>query len=640
MNATDSHRELANKILSILQKRGLQDQDKKRVNLELDRMIEIGVLEDLFVLYQKVEKTPSLRGSTNGVNSLLAFLLGVTTAKPSGDFQLSKRRTYGRSGFPDIDMDFDYARRHEIETYLREKYGEEYVGQIGTVQTLKTKAAVRRVIKVLDPDKSTIFGSDGSVVKSDQSQNFAFQNEVLRTIPNLMKRADGSLVRTLEEAYKEYNEFRRYMDEYPEVYRIAKRMEGGISAFGCHAAGVVVSPEPLKYICPLHVTHGVVDEDSSTEHSKTIATQFTMSEVESLGLIKFDVLGLSTKTAISFACKWIKENHDVEIDLANLPLSDSATLKLLTTGETDGCFQLENYGMKETLRTIGIDSFDDLVVAIAMYRPGPKDYIQDFARRKRNPSSVTYVHPIVERYTKKTYGIIVYQEQAMQIFVDLAGLTPSEGYVFIKGAAKKKPELFQSMKQRFIEGASRKSSASIAEAVWKQMEPFQGYAFNKSHACSYAYESWKTAYLKAHFSLEFMAARMTVEAQRRNFEDVNKYEADAQKNGIKILSPDLNRSKLHYAIVGENELLRPLIIKGVGDKAAEEIIANQPYRGSDLVEAFSQKVGKAVNTKVVEALCDAKLFGTLRKSKVLQGFEIIKQDRARTKGKQVGDIFG
>lgn len=1082
--------ELANKIVKIIQARGMEPGMEIRVEAEITKMIELGVLEDIYVIYQKVEASPGLRGSENVLNSLVGYLLGLTTCKPSGDFKIEKRRTYGRSGFPDIDMDFDYARRHEIETYLRQKYGYEYVGQIGTIQTLKARAALRRVIKVLDPDKSIIFDKNGLTIKSEQSQNFALQNEILRTLPSLMKREDGTLVRTLEEAYKEYGEFRRYMDEYPEVFRVAKRMEGGISAFGTHAAGLLVSPEPLKYIAPLHVTRGIIDDSGPPiegqgpeEKKATVATQFSMSEVESLGLIKFDILGLSTKTAINLACKLIKENHGVEIDLANLPLKDRATLKLLTSGETDGCFQLENYGMKQTLRTIEIDSFDDLVVAIAMYRPGPKDYIQEFARRKRNPGMVRYVHPIVERYTKNTYGIISYQEQAMQIFVDLAGLTPSEGYVFIKGAAKKKPELFQSMKQKFIDGASRKANKEVAESVWGQMEPFQGYAFNKSlqssekiitsekdisiqelynrkqrgealpsvydrngnpieivdvydhgvipcwkvmfsdggehkctldhkfstsfgalplrkiindglaihknvgvlnankkrlglclrgsysqspefcdshtrlrtisdeqkeirvprmpaeihsprlacsqkrvpemegceiptllgieqediqkileesqvqsrvvaelpredvhfginldiierhgqgspfcfdeeikqnaqsfistkpsrdgnkdfrktrnstakigkagvlakkspgrilrkvlqaneakrmafksrnvsqadfvpagfqvqpndlfiklyysfsptpdrffesgeksfsgirrrpslqkrlakglassgkkrrrarqcndqqriscdshflrhlvislgtiqsaaipgivddccllskqrscqedweevqvvsieyvglqqcydlevdspdhlyclssgivnsnsHACSYAYESWKTAYLKAHFPLEFMAARLTVEGQRRNFDDVKKYENDAARLGIKILSPDLNRSKLHYAIVGENQLMQPLIIKGIGDKAAEEIIANQPYKGSDLVESFSQKVGKAVNSKVVEALCDAKMFGNIRKSKVVEAFETIKRDKNKTKGKQTGDIFG
>jgi len=411
-----------------------------------------------------------------------------------------------------------------------------------------------------------------------------------------------------------------------------------IVVHNCHAAGVVISPIPLRYIAPLHVTRGTGEDDES--NNKTIATQFSMGDVESIGLIKMDVLGLSTMTAISLAHKWIKQDKGIDLDLANLPLDDKSTLELLGSGRTDGCFQLENTGMKQTLQQIGITSFRDLIVAIAMYRPGPKDYIPEYARRKRNPRSVQYVHPVVERYTKHTYGVIVYQEQAMKIFVDLAGLTSSEGYVFIKGAAKKKPELFQSMKQRFIDGASRNSNRQVAEEVWKQMEPFQGYAFNAAHACSYAYQSWVTAYLKSHFRTHFMAARMTVEAKRRNFEDVEKYESDAQYSGIKLLPPDLNSSKMYYVMVGEKQLLRPLIIKGVGDKAAEDIIANQPYRGSNMLYAFAQKVGNAVNSKVVEALCDAKLFGNIRKGDAVADFEMIKKDRSKSKGRQVGDIFG
>ena len=242
-----------------------------------------------------------------------------------------------------------------------------------------------------------------------------------------------------------------------------------------HAAGIVISPIPLAEICPLHLTR-----DSSGGKERIIATQFDMHEVESQGLIKMDFLGLSTKTALAEAVKLIKINKNINIDLSNLPLDDTKTLFLLNSGKTDGCFQAEEHGMQATFRQIGIDSFDDLIVSIAMFRPGPLDYIPEFAKRKKDPNSVRYVHPVVEKYTKRTYGVIAYQETAMQIFVELAGLTSSEGYIFIKGSAKKNPELFQSMKNRFIKGATKLTNETIANSVWKQMEPFQGYAFNKS----------------------------------------------------------------------------------------------------------------------------------------------------------------
>lgn len=852
-----------------------------------------------------------------------------------------------------------------------------------------------------------------------------------------------------------------------------------------HAAGTVISPIPLERIAPLHITHGDTDYAGK---EKTVATQFTMFEVEELGLIKFDILGLSTKTAISLAHDLILERHGVDVDLANLPLDDQTTLDLLKGGKTDGCFQLENTGMKQTLQQIGISSFDDLIVAIAMYRPGPKDYIPMFAKRKHGQERVKYPHPLLEKITSRTFGILSYQEQVMQAFMVLADLTASDGYAFMKGCAKKKQNLIDKFREPFFRGCQKKDiPQDVVNKIWTDMEKFGGYAFNKSlsrdqkiitsekeysiqelynrkhngeplpsvysptgepigivdvydhgilpvweiefndgskhkstlnhkymtprgvlplhdilkrnlsvikhrgvgnaakkrlglqglsssieepqgiqcsqkrvrqvsriqeglrvsrlrpqrhsqrhgipqeelhalerdevsellevqsedfsavlgrnqsrsrasrriqregvgssiiggfvkprraeatvptneptqyslsrqfsteqssncnqdfcetgysaatfgtteemerrkprgvseevysschetkemavcsrnvsqrgfgslgfqalsdcqepnvfvrieektnrfhrqestsccgirwtiplsapferqqdfvrepaegrrgerfsaksrlsgdtnivrllvgpsqavqahklattsdpgfilpgkrnrqndwqeiriaavrfvgyeqcydlevdsddhlyclasgvvnsnsHATSYAYESYKTAYLKAHYPAEFIAARLSVEASRRNFDDVMKYEADAQRNyGMKILPPEINRSKLRYRIVGQNEILRPLIIKGVGDKAAEDIIKHQPYKGKDLLFAFAKKVGPAVNTKVMEALYDAGLFGNDKtKKQFLRGFETIKKDIKKLKGRPGGDF--
>jgi len=614
-----------------------------RVRSELQTMEQMDILKDIQKLHDKIADNPHLQGTDNKPNSMLAYCLGITNKKPDGDFVNEKRRTYGRDGFPDIDMDFDYSRRHEIIEYLMDKYGEDYVGNIGTVQTLKTRAAVRRVVKVLDPDHGIVF-EDGK--KADQSANFQLQNEILSSLPDSstpMKKPDGSLVKSIQEAYELYSGFRQKMDAYPDVFRVAKKMEGDISAFGTHAAGIVISPEPLSDICPLHVTHGTIsneDENVRKAANKTVATQFSMEEVEDLGLIKFDVLGLSTKAALALAVKWIKQNHNIDIDLSNLPLDDPTTLDLLNKGDTNGCFQAEKIGMQQTFKQIGIDSFDDLIIAVAMYRPGPKDYIPELSDRKKGTHAVNYPHPLMKQITQRTYGIMAYQEQVMQAFMVLADLTASDGYSFMKGCAKKKRYLIDEYKSKFIQGAIKKGiPEGVVQKIWADMEKFGGYAFNKSHATSYAYESWKTAYLKAHFFIEFMAARLSVEAVRRDFDLVEKYERDCKNHGITILSPDLNRSKMHYAKVGEKTLLKPLIIKGVGDKAAEEIIQFQPYKGNDLVYAVASKVGKAVNTKVIESLCDAKLFGGIKKSVILRAFDTVKKDRRASRGRQVGDIF-
>lgn len=1213
--------EKGRKVISFITDKPDFDKHKERLFDELQQMERLGIVDNLLEIYKRLTEGDIQAGRKNILNSLVAYFLGITTARPNGEFAVEKRRTYGRAGFPDIDMDFDYARRHEIIEYLQQKYGEDRVGNVGTTLTLKTKAAVRKAVEILDPENSI----DYSGSKPDKSRNYALQNEILNTLPksqSAFKKKDGSLINCVDDACETFSDFARYMKQYPEVYRVARRLEGSISAYGClakdtliktdigwvridqldntckvayidkvgkelytsdfhphctgikkcykmrlskgtwikvtdehliftdqgcvefeeirknpqkykvysvikchtiesiepleeqevwditfkdrddfyqnepnfiaqdilvhncHAAGVIISPIPLEQICPLHITHGATDDDWS---KKTVATQFSKEDVESLGLIKFDVLGLSTKTALAMAVKLVKENHGVDVDLSRLPLKDNSTLTLLAKGDTDGCFQAEKTGMKQTFQQIGIDSFDDLIVAIAMYRPGPKDYIPELSDRKTGKHKVEFPHPLLRKITQRTYGIMAYQEQVMQAFMALADLTASDGYMFMKGCAKKKIKIINNFKDQFLRAAIETGVPSgVAKKIWDDMEKFGGYAFNKSlsfsekiitsendisiqelynrkrsgeslpdvyspegdpieivdvydhgviptwevefsdgskhvctldhkfmtnqgirslreivernlfvmqnweiknakkerldlpgmsggvaepksvyrtqekmrriqteqkdfclsrlrakihearalfsqeavstmggnkvsslfgierknikkilggnqkrprkargiqensvilgicgdliqrrrnssaflfdeetqrdsqisvpekqggnryrnicstrniegedrttqemagrksrgfynqmrfarneaksmalsprvvskgcfmpswfqaftnhqkqeiyfhftkktsgfyrqgsqgscgirwaipfykshkqhevvtkstkrhrgkrsalsmgvsscsnvlrcvvissqkiqtpgvsttvkhgdvmpgkrssqanwqkvrvtsikyaglnqcydlevdseahlyclssgivnrnsHATSYAYECWKTAYLKAHYMLEFMASRLSVEAQRRDFDLVSKYEDDLRKHNYKIAPPSLNLSKMHYVKIGERELLRPLIIRDVGDKAAHEIIENQPYKGNDLMFAFANKVGSAVNSKVVEALCDANLFGKDKpKSQLLRDFDTIKNDRKRGLGRQKGDLF-
>ena len=635
--------EILLKINKVLAEKQIDQTDREILNSEIEYLQKYELLDDVYLLYQKIQKG-YLPGDKNIVNSMLLYQLGVTNKKPESTINVKPRRTYGRDGFPDIDMDFDYEKRHLVVEYIVNKYGREYVGNIGTKLKLKTKAALRRSIKILDPENFIVFDKDGKKIKDEKSENVKLENTILKTLPKIMRRADGTFVETVDAAYEEYSEFRRFMDQYPEVKRVASRMEGGTVANGVHPAGIVISPIPLKYICPLHLTkddrQSDVDENKASE--KIMATQFTMADVESLGLIKFDILGLSTKTAIYKTNKLIKERYNKDIDLNNLPLDDKAALRLMSSGKTDGCFQLEGHGMKQTLMQIGIDSFDDLVVAIAMYRPGPKDYIPYYAKRKKGLEKVNYQHPLYEKITKNTFGIIVYQEQCMQIFMELAGLTASQGYTFLKGCAKKKPELIAKFKETFISGCLRnKVEKTTAENIFADLEKFAGYAFNKAHSCSYAYESYKTAYLKAHYPTEFFAARLSAELDRRMFDLVDKYAHDAITNyGIKILPPNLNKSKLSFAIVDEKTLLCPILAKSVGKKAAMEIVKNQPYTGHDKLLSFAMSVGGAVNIKVMEALYDLGVWGKeIKKAKLLKDFENIKKDKKKIKGRPVGDMF-
>lgn len=633
--------ELIEKIEKILSSK--TDIDWNRVKTELSYFENINVLEDIYVLYKKTSEN-NCPGNLNPFNSAVLYFLGITNAKydDSKPINVPKRRTYGRDGFPDVDMDFDYERRHEIMEYLNEKYGRDYVGNIGTIQTLKTKNAVRRVIKMLDPENSVVFNKDGSKIKDERKNNIELENRILDTLPELMKKADGTNIKNIKEAYEEYSEFRRYMDQYPEIMRIASRLEGKISASGVHAAGVVLSPIELKYICPMHVTRGNDSSPDAVDAGRVLATQFAMADVESLGLIKFDILGLSTKTAIDKTIKLIKERYNLDLDLSKIPLDDKKTIELLRSGKTDLCFQLENHGMKESLRQISVDSFEDLVVAIAMYRPGPKDYIPLYAKRKKGIEKVTYYHPIVKDILSSTQGIVVYQESCMQVFMRMAGLSNTDGYKFLKGCAKKHPEIVEQYKNLFIQGCVNNGvEKPVADKVFKDLERFSGYAFNRAHAVSYALESWKTAFLKAHYPTEFFAARLSVELKRRRFTEVEKYEKDAINNfNIKLLPPSLNKSKIHYVISGESELIRPFLSKGVGLKAAEEIVKNQPYKGADLFFNFVTRAGKNISTKVMEQLWKDGIWGNVKKDKILNDFDGIRRGMRSAKGKPLGDMFG
>lgn len=477
--------DLEKKIIEIASKHPEYEESKALNELHEFDTRDPDLIKSLFTLHEKIseKKNP---GNKNKLNSWLAYYVGITNACPVGEFVLHKRRTYGRDGFPDIDMDFDYLRRHEIVDYLKDKYGHEYVSNIGTLQKLKVKAALRRAVKVLDVTNSMHFDkTTGREIKSKdnkQNENFMLENEILRTLPDMMKNSDGEMVKTIEEAYEEYPEFKEYMDKYPNVMRVATALQNTISGFGSHPAGILLSPVPLSTLAPLHITTNNKSKDEEDDESKkVIVTQFPMEDVECMGLIKFDILALSTKTAISRACELITEERGKKINWDNVPLDDRQTLDLLNSGYTDGCFQLEEYGMKACLRQINIDSFDDLAVAIAMFRPGPLDYIPEFAGRKKGNVPVSYPHPKLKSITESTYGIICFQEQVMQAFMDLADLTASDGFRFMKGCAKKKPAIIASYKEKFFRGCKNQGiEKNVVEKIWYDLEKFAGYSFNLS----------------------------------------------------------------------------------------------------------------------------------------------------------------
>lgn len=626
------------------------EEHRDRIESELAKYENDNCISSFYALYQDILNKRALPGDVNEPNSLCGFLLGLTSAKPVDAFNIPLCRTYARDGFPDVDMDFDNFRRPEVFEYIINKYGRDCVCNIGTVGQLKLKSALRRSIKVLDPGNFTAYDSKGTKVRDDHKAAFQLENDILNSLPEWMKDEKDQLIETVEKAYELIPDFRKYMDLYPEVYELTKKIQGTLSTAGGHAAGVVISPVPLKTIVPMHITKGDNKRSLTSEDGKKedilVATQYTMEEVEMLGLIKFDVLGLSTKTTIHKTKKLIKDRHNIDLDLSNLPLNDKDVFKMISSGKVQGCFQLDNSpGMVKAVCQIGVDCFNDLQAVIAMYRPGPMQYIELYANRKSGKTQTIYDHPVLEANTKNTYGIIVYQEQLMRVFVEMAGLSETYGYKFLKVCAKKKKDqqFIDEAKNSFLRGCKNNGVKDhVAAKVFADLEKFAGYAFNASHAAAYAYESYKTAYLKTHYPAEYMSCLLSVEAYGREFDYVKEYEQECKINlGISIEPPDINLSTLDYTIVDEKRLRRSLLIDGIGEKAATEIISHQPYKGKNIFFSFASKVGSNVNVRVIESMCKHGIFKFLKKpnEEILKDFEKIKKDKTRTKGMPTGRIF-
>jgi DNA polymerase III subunit alpha len=423
----------------------------------------------------------------------------------------------------------------------------------------------------------------------------------------------------------------------------------GVVVHNSHASGICISDIPLGRIAPLR-----------RASKETLATQYTMEQLESLGLIKFDVLAISTLTSIKRAVKLIKTNYDIEIDIENLKTDDELTFELYRTGNLAGVFQCEQWGMRQTMRDIGVDSFNDLMAGISLYRPGPMESIPEYCGRKKEIYEVDYFHSSIEKHVKKfleiTYGIIVYQEQIMQICNALAGFSINDGYVMIKAIGKKKQYLMDKFERQFVDGCVKNDvPRNIAQQYWdKFVKPFASYGFNKSHAAAYSLTSYTTCYLKANYPDEFISALLSVESERAHHDKVQEFERDfAKKMDIKFLSKDINKSKASYVIeqkkdnsigVAKTSIRYSLLCKGVGLKAAQHIEQNQPYEN---LKNFAEKTESSiVDSRVVFALAENGFFKNKKDKKSVEKFteEFVKINNdlkmAAKKGVESVDIFG
>ena len=528
-----------------------------------------------FINYAKQNGIPVGPGRGSSAGSLVAYALKITDLDPIRHVLLFERfLNPERRSMPDIDVDFCIRGRAQVIQYVKDKYGADRVAQIATFGTLKAKAAIKDVGRAL-------------------GFTFAETDTIAKLIPAPKQGFDYPLT----ESIKMEPRLTELMKSDPRVKTLidhALRLEGLVRHASTHAAGVVLSNLPLVDHLPLFV-----DKEGG------IVTQFDMSCVEKIGLVKFDFLGLKTLTLIHDCLKLIESTQGVNIDLQRLPLDDKKTYRLLCNGNTTGVFQLESTGIREMTVKIRPNCFEDLVAILALYRPGPLDsgMAEEYIKRKHGKETFKYLHPHLEPVLKDTYGVIVYQEQVMQIAQVLGGYTMGDADILRRAMGKKDPEEMAAQRERFVEGAQKKKiDEKKATEIFDQMETFARYGFNKSHSAAYALVSYQTAYLKTHYPVELMAALMT--SEMGDTDKIIKNLAECREKGIEVLAPDINESRSDFTPVGSKVRFGLAAVKNVGEKAVEVILESRSRDGAfqSLFDLCRRIDLTAVNRRVIENL--------------------------------------
>lgn len=507
------------------------------------------------------------RGSAAG--SIISYALRITELDPL-DYDLLFERFLNpdRISMPDVDIDIQDTRRDEVIAYCTQKYGTERVANIVTFGKMAARAAVRDVARVLQVPYAEADRFSKMIPPPVQGRHIPLKVSVVQD-PDLKREYDTNPTAKM-------------------VFDYAMRLEGTIRSHGVHAAGVVIAPDDIVKFAPLEMAQKGV-----------VSTQYPMGPVEDLGLLKMDFLGLSNLTTINNALRIIKKVHKVDIDIDTLPLNDAATYELFQRGDTTGVFQLESAGMKRYLRELKPSAFEDIIAMVALYRPGPMQFIDSFIKRKHGQEPISYLHPKFENALKETYGILVYQEQFMQISKDFAGFTGGQADTLRKAVGKKNIDLMRKVKVDFVQGAVQHSGADpkLAEKFWDQLEEFANYCFNKSHAACYGLISYWTAYLKAHYPEAFMAALMT--SDQGDIDRLAIEINECKHMGITVLSPDVNQGFVEFAVVpGKKEIRFGMAaVKGVGVGAVEEILRARADGPFVSVEDFAKRVSTTKFTK-------------------------------------------
>ncbi|HEY3324014.1 MAG TPA: DNA polymerase III subunit alpha [Planctomycetota bacterium] len=580
------------------------DRMMARANEELRVLEKMGFVGYLLIVWDIIHHARSQgipvgpgRGSAAG--SIVCYALGITNLEPLRYNLIFERFVNeGRNEMPDIDIDFCQSRRAEVIKYVQEKYGHDCTANIITFNAMLAKGAVRDVGRVLNWELPNV-------------------NKIAKLIPQepgkkvLLKPAPSPRSETDEATYaiddvEELSVLYKTDPQCTELIDLARKCEGIARNTGCHAAGLVIADKPVVEYCPLYR-----DKNGMT------LTQYEMAHIDSVGLLKIDFLGLETLTKLKVTCDLIKQRHGSKIkepttsegviDLDKIPLDDTKTYRMMSRGDARAVFQFESEGMRKMLVDARPDCLEDLVALNAMFRPGPLQYIPSFCNRKHGRELIEYLVPALEPILKDTYGIIVYQEQVMQIANQLAGFTLSEADSLRKAMGKKKKDLMEKYGKQFVEGCAKKGiDKAVAQKLYDTIAEFAKYGFNKSHAAAYAFVAYQTAYLKANYPAEFMAGNMSLE--QGNTDKIVEYIDESRRMGLKVKAPDINLSGVTFGIEGDDTLVFSLgAIKGVGERAVENIVGERQKNGpfKDLYDLCERLDSKTANKGCLEALIRA-----------------------------------
>ena len=563
---------------------------------------ELGVIEEMgfssyflivwdFVRYAKDNGVAVGPGRGSAAGSIVAYALTITDIDPlANDLLFERFLNPGRKSMPDIDIDFSVRGRERVIRYVAEKYGRESVAQIITFGKMAPRAATRDAARVLGFDYGT-------------------GDRLAKQIPEPILGRNPSF----EECLKEGQELRKTYDAEPDAKKIldvAQGLEGIIRNNSIHAAAVVIADRPLQEIVPLQLAEdrtapaaaGNGNGSGKAERQYKIVTQYSMGPIEEIGLLKMDFLGLRNLDVIEDAAEIIRRSRGVELDVSAIPMDDAKTFEMLARGEGTGVFQLESEGMREAMKKVQPTEFDDIVALVALYRPGAMSYIPAYAKGKRNPSSVTYPDERLRPITEPTYGCVLYQEQLMEIAKRMAGFSPAEADDLRKAIGKKKRELMATMKAKFLEGMQASGTADkVAKDMWALMEAAADYSFNKSHAACYGLISYRTAYLKANYPAEYMAA--VISSVMNTKDKVPFFVNRCEEMGIEVLPPDVNSSD-HDFVVSEKAIRFGLdAVKNVGHAAVEAILRAREESPIASIWDFCERVdSRAVNKRAIECL--------------------------------------